>query len=297
MSRFNLFSASTIALLTVACAEVPTLSIGGEPLPASSSTLTASSSGKSRQGQSAIAEQAPEHYLPSIDLEALSQEQAPPSINFAPVHPILPRQAPGPEQEPERIEEEPTVPEQIEEELELPTELGAGDLCSYSVSAWASGCKESKDPGCLLQGEDFKASYPDGMSIGRAPLQVTLSDMIAVASALPPQLDAAPLTESLIDPSNLKVDALSAELIALTLNMEISARGMVGSAHLEELRVADGPFAGDLVYTVYEEMNGLLSGDDSALERYGMDIDALTEALAEINAAGEGCTPSGLLKR
>jgi len=149
----------------------------------------------------------------------------------------------------------------------------------------------------MLQGEDFKASYPDGLIIGQAPLQITFSSIDAVARALPPALDAAPLTEPLFDPNNTKIDALSGELIALALNMELSARGMVGNTSIEELRVTMGPFKGELVHTVYQDMSGLLSGDERVLERYGMDIEVLTDALADINAAGEDCIPSGLLER
>ena len=299
MSRLNLFSISTVSLFTLACAEVPTLSIGGEPLPEQSSAL-ASASEAPQKGAGGRAVQVPSASSPTLNIGDLdldrAEEEQPTPVQLRPLYPFIPRRGDSPEPPPVEDEvEEPTTSEPSDPPVSL--ELRPGDLCSYSVATWAEGCQSSKDPGCMLQGEDFKVSYPDALVIGQAPLQITLSSIDAVAQALPPTLDAAPLTESLIDPSNAKVDALSGELIALALNMEISALGLVGNASLEELRITMGPFEGELVHTVYQDMSALLSGDEMALERYGMDIEALTDALADINAAGEDCVPSELLKR
>lgn len=299
MSRLNLFSISTVSLFTLACAEVPTLSIGGEPLPEQSSALAAASEAP-QKGAGGRTVQVPSARSPGLDIADLdldrAQEEQPTPVQFRPIYPLVPRR--GDTSEPEQVEEEVEEPTTSEPSAPLPSlKLRPGDLCSYSVATWAEGCQSSKDPGCLLQGEDFKASYPNGLVIGQAHLQISLSSIDAVAQALPPTLDAAPLTESLFDPINAKVDALSGELIALALNMELSALGLVGNARLEELRVTMGPFEGELVHTVYQDMSGLLSGDEMALERYGMDIEALTDALADINAAGEDCVPSELLKR
>ena len=299
MSRLTLFSVSAVSLFTLACAEAPTLSIGGEPLPEQSSAL-ASASEAPQKGAGGRAVQVPSASAPALnigdlDLDRAREEQPTPAL-IRPLYPLIPRRGDAPEPPPVEDEvEEPTASEPVAPPHSA--ELRPGDLCSYSVTVWAEGCQSSKDPGCMLQGEDFKASYPDALLIGRSPLQISLSSIDAVAQALPPTLDAAPLTESLFDPSNTKVDALSGELIALALNMEISSLGLVGSASLEELRVTMGPFEGELVHTVYQDMSALLSGDEMALERYGMDIEALTDALADINAAGENCVPSALLKR
>jgi hypothetical protein len=284
MSRLTLISTSTLALLTVACAEAPSISIGGEPT-------------RSEESQSALNFIAPGELTPSF-----AAPEAQPSSSLLEI--------PAPVAPQPMLREGATAltgaalsgsHEEAISRAELALEADApalvpsaeglevGDVCSYSVADLAAPCTGSGEVSCGLEGDSFKNLYPAGLSVGEGALQVTINDVTALNNALPAQLDAAPLTESLIDPSAAELDKLSAELVALTLNIELARQGLAGHLSLEELRVTEGPFAGETVHTVHGAMSALLAGDEAALERYGMDIDALTNALAEINEAGRGC--------
>ena len=294
MSRVTLISTSTLALLTVACAEAPSLSIGGEP---------------SRHYE----EQAPAQFINPSDVtpnvkrsvnEApeleLSLPAAPqPALREGSAELVLSGSLPSLEGEVTRevFGQEDGAPALAPAAPAAPEALEVGDVCSYSVADLAEPCTGSGEVSCSLEGDNFKNLYPAGLSVGEGALQVTINDVTALNNALPAQLDAAPLTERLIDPSAAELDKLSAELVALTLNIELARQGLAGHLSLEELRVTEGPFAGETVHTVHGAMSALLAGDEAALERYGMDIDALTNALSDINEAGRGCAAPVTLSR
>jgi len=290
MSRLTLISTSTIALLTVACAEAPSLSIGGEPerhyeqqtqvnFISPSSTVPTLTIPEQEQGSI---------NQPSPTLSGLTIQEGAMELPMPSDLSSLEENA-----EQEHLGQQEGARETAPVE---PSDLIAGDVCSYSVAELAAPCTGSGEVSCLLEEDGFKNLYPAGLTVGEGSLQVIINDVTALNNALPAQLEAAPLTETLIDPSAEELDALSAELVALTLNIELARQGLAGHLSLEELRVSEGPFAGETVHTVHGAMSALLSGDEAALERYGMDIDALTTALAAINNAGSGCAAAGGLK-
>ena len=289
MSRVTLISTSTLALLTVACAEAPSLSIGGEPnrhYEESTPAQFMNPSDVTPSVKSSVNE------VPELELSVPAAPQ--PTLRGGSAELVVSGPIPSLEGEVSR--------EQLGQEdgasalaPAAPEALEMGDVCSYSVADLAEPCTSSGEVSCSLEGDSFKSLYPAGLVVGEGSLQVTINDVTALNNALPAQLDAAPLTESLIDPSAAELDKLSAELVALTLNIELARQGLAGHLSLEELRITDGPFAGETVHTVHGAMSALLAGDEAALERYGMDIDALTNALADINEAGRGCAaPAGL---
>jgi hypothetical protein len=292
MNRSPLLTSCALSLLTFACAEAPAISIGGEPVSAESAS-TAGLQTHSTKGDASRSVAAESEQVAQLDGEL--QGRIAEVTGLTPIRLEIPAGVAvgGEELAPAPSELEASVG--APERASAPVELQAGDVCTYSVAELATGCTSSKDPACLLQGDDFKAAYPEGLVIGVGAMTVTFSDMDALSAALPPVLDAAPLTESLVNPKAAEMDALSAELAALTINVDLSTEGLIGRYPLDALRITEGPFAGELVHTVQMVAGEVLAGDEASLERYTMDIEALTTTLAKINMAGAGCAgQSGL---
>ena len=287
MNRSPLLTSCALSLLTFACAEAPSISIGGEPVSAASASA-AGVQAHSTKGDASRNVATQSEHIAQLDGEL--QGRIAEVAGLGPIRLEIPA---GVAVVPAPSELE--VPAEMPERASAPVELQAGDVCTYSVAELATGCTSSKDPACLLQGEDFKTAYPEGLVIGVGAMTVTFSDMEALSAALPPALDAAPLTESLVNPKAAEMDALSAELAALTINVDLSTEGLIGRYPLDALRITNGPFAGELVHTVQMVAGEVLAGDEASLERYTMDIEALTTTLAKINMAGAGCAgQSGL---
>ena len=278
------FALFALAALTVACGEVaePGLPQGAEP------TETAAPLSFDAEARVApVGFAAPRAHINQPALSVVGQRVATPSFNF---------KAPA-ESAPERGDQGTVEVTDPAAEAVDSRRLAHGDLCTVSAFAWGEDCSRSDSAACALKGYWGEVSDANGQVRVGATKAVVFTSADALAAALPADAPAEALTGDLVDPSSTELDALGAELVALSLNLRFSEHDLAGSFPLGQAVITQGAFNGWRVDDVFAYAQHQYGAEVAQNATSSAHLDALTVALRSINNAAPDCAAPAWMRR
>ena len=175
--------------------------------------------------------------------------------------------------------------------------MAQGDLCTVSAYAWGEDCIRSDSAACALKGYWAEVSDANGQVRVGATKAVVFTSAEALAAALPADAPAEALTGDMVDPSSTELDALGAELVALSLNLRFSEHDLSGSFPLGQAVITQGPFNGWRVDDVFAYAQHQYGAEVAQHATSSAHLDALTVALRSINNAAPDCAAPAWMRR
>jgi len=284
MTTTRPFALFALATLTVACGEYtePGVPQGAEPTEASAPL---SFDAEARVAPVGFA--APRARIHQPALGVVGERVVTPSFNFKA----------SAESAPERGEQGTVeVPEDTAEPVDT-RRLAQGDLCTVNVAGWGEACSTSDSAACALKGHWAELVGSAGTLRVGATKAVVFTSADAVAAALPADAPAEALTGDLVDPSSTELDALGAELIALSLNLSFSDNDLAGSFPLGQAVITQGTFNGwriDDLFAFAQHQYGAEVAQNATSSAH---LDALTVALRSVNNAAPDCAAPAWMRR
>ena len=175
--------------------------------------------------------------------------------------------------------------------------MAQGDLCTVSAYAWGEDCSRSDSAACALKAYWGEVSDAQGQVRVGATKAVVFTSADALAAALPADAPAEALTADLVDPSSTELDALGAELVALSLNLRFSEHDLAGSFPLGQAVITEGAFNGWRVDEVFAHAQHQYGAEVAQNATSSAHLDALTVALRSINNAAPDCAAPAWMRR
>lgn len=176
------------------------------------------------------------------------------------------------------------------------TAAPAATACTFTVVDLAAGCDADRPAFCAVE-DKLMGYFAGGVSVEGPEGRYTFTSAEAFFKAAPPKGDAGPILGDTQDPEADAANPLIVELLLAEANLALSAEGHAGDLPLEGLARVDGPFQGLSASAIVEVSHAIVGGDEALLLGLGLDYDKLTEELATLNAAAEGCEISTDLLR
>jgi len=173
--------------------------------------------------------------------------------------------------------------------------LEQGDVCTVNAQAWGEACSRSDSAACALKGYWGEVADANGELRVGATKAVIFTSADAVAAALPADAPAEALSSDVVDPSSTELDALGAELVALSLNLRFSEQRLAGSFPLASAVVTQGLFYGWRVDEIFAHAQHLYGAEVSGSAT--AQLDTLTQALRSINNAAPDCAAPAWMRR
>jgi hypothetical protein len=148
---------------------------------------------------------------------------------------------------------------------------------TYTMGGWGAA-PSGNNPGTLLR-DNFARLYRNGVVIGGSK-KLTFTSALAIQNYLPAGETPGVLKTSRVNPLTTEAGVFAGQTLALKLNVDFSAAGLI-PRNLGALRVAAGnPLAGYTVAQVLSVANSVLGG--GALPA-GVSVSALNDLLGGIN--------------
>lgn len=142
-----------------------------------------------------------------------------------------------------------------------PQDCDTRGYTTYTQGGW--GSKPNSGPGKVRE-LYFSSVFPNGLTVG-SNYKIKLTSSAAVQAFLPQGGTAAALTQNYTNPTN-SISVLAGQLVALTLNVEFSSAGYLGTntTPLGSLEIVSGPFAGMTVADFLVLANKALGGESTS---------------------------------
>lgn len=178
-----------------------------------------------------------------------------------------------------------------------PVAFRDGEVCLVPSTAWGATCGAESPAGCLRD-QAFETLYGEaGVEVGFNGNVVRFTQPEWLSKALPGEATPVILDKAYVDPEADQLNRLAGELIALRMTVDFNAMGLLGTASLADAIVVVGPLAELSVVEVLEMGEWALGGFTDKMERRGLDLNGLTEALVVVNHMAPDCqAPSDLAR-
>lgn len=179
--------------------------------------------------------------------------------------------------------------------VDIPGSGGSGNSCgcqndgykTYTQGGWGAA-PHGMNPGALLQA-NFPLVYPLGyVKIGRSvgSYYATFTSSLAVQNFLPAGGTPDRLTANLIDPTTTSAGVFAGQVLALQLNVDFSAAGLLsmagfGNLFFQGLTGSLSVFNGQTVSQALATMNDVLGGGQTPLGVSVSDLNSLATSLNE----------------
>jgi hypothetical protein len=170
--------------------------------------------------------------------------------------------------------------------LPPPTET----YCTQTQGGW--GGPSTGEPGQILD-NNFAATYPSGVGIGRTPnFNATWTSATGVRAFLPAGGTAGLLTANLTDPTSTSAGVFAGQTLALTLNLGIANKDRPGTSTIKDLYycpATSDSLKGQLVSQILAAINQAIGGGSLPS---GFAISSLNTLATNLNESYVDCAPA-----